>query len=108
MSEDTCTYDDLEVLDGFILFEFEQEVDPSRHNAFTDTSKGGIILPSDPLTAGKYARWGVVTAVGEGVDKDITVGTRILIEPLKWTKISSYKGLRFARTESKYVLAIGE
>jgi co-chaperonin GroES (HSP10) len=101
-------FDEIEVLEGFILFKFEEEIDPSRHNAFTEKTQSGIIMPSNPLTAGDYARWGTVVAVGPNVDEEITVGTRVLIEPLKWTKVSTYKGEEFARTEMGFILAVGE
>lgn len=107
MAEATV-FEEIEVLDNYILFVFEEDRDAGNHNAFVEKSQGGIILKSSVMDAGKYARWGVVKAVGNGVDECIQPGTRILIEPLKWTKVSTYKGEEFARTENSFVLAIGE
>jgi co-chaperonin GroES (HSP10) len=105
---DTTVFDEIEVLDGFILFQFEEEIDPSRHNAFTEKTQSGIILPSNPLTAGQYARWATVVAVGPNVPEDVVPGSKVCIEALKWTKVSTYKGEEFARTEAKFILAVGE
>jgi hypothetical protein len=101
-------FDEIEVLEGFIIFQFEDVVDPNNHNAFHETRESGIILQSKVEDATKLPRWGTVRAVGPEVDEDITVGTRILVAPLMWTKISNYKGERFARTEMEHVLAIEE
>lgn len=99
-------FDNVEVLEEFIVFEFEQDTDSANRNAFIEKSDGGIILKSSYDESTKLPRWGVVKAVGPKVREPIVVGTKILIEPLKWTKISTYKGEKFARTEQQYVMAI--
>lgn len=108
MSETTNVFDDIEVLEGFILFQFEDEIDRGNHNAFLETTKSGIILRSNIDESVNLARWGVVVAIGPKVDNDITIGTKILIDALKWTKVSTFNGEKFARTENDHVLAIAE
>lgn len=101
-------FEEIEVLESFIVFQFDEAIDPNNRNAFHETRESGIILHSNVIESSKHPRWGTVRAIGPKVDKDITVGTRILVAPLMWTKVSNYKGERFARTEVEHVLAVEE
>ncbi len=108
MTETINTFDDIEVLQGFILFQFEDEIDTANRGAFRKTTESGIILRSNVDESMKTSRFGVVVAVGPDVDDDITVGARILIDALKWTRVSTFHGEKFARTDNDHVLAIAE
>lgn len=107
MSE-TNAFENVEVLNEFIIFQFDDVVDHNNRNAFHETRESGIILQSNVIESSKHPRWGTVRAVGPDVSKDVTIGTKILVAPLMWTKISKYNGERFARTELQHVLAVEE
>lgn len=70
------------------------------------TSWGFSIVRADEST--QDARWGTVLAVGPEVDADITVGARVLIEPLKWTNEVVFEGESYWRTDNSAILAIDE
>lgn len=101
-------FEDVEVLKEFIVFQFEDQIDHGNRNTFKETSEGGIILKSSFDAGTKEPRWAKVIAVGPEVSDDINVGSRILIAPMMWTKVSIYKGERFARTQEEHVLAVEE
>ncbi len=102
----SSVFDDVEVLESFIIFEFEDQIDRGNRNAFHEKSEGGILLQSSFDQGTKQPRWGTVIKVGEKVGDDIEEGTRILIAPMMWTRISTFKGEEFARTEEQHVLAV--
>lgn len=103
-----AVFDDVEVIEDFVLFQFEEYVDHANKGAFREVSDGGIILGSNYDQSAKKPRWGRVLAVGPKVkEEDVAVGDRILVEPLGWTKTSVYKDVEFARTEVKKILAKG-
>lgn len=108
MTETINVFDDIEVLEGFILFQFEDDIDGHNRNSFREKTESGIILQSSFDQSTKQPRWGIVVAIGPKVDEDISVGSKILIDSLKWTKISTFSGENFARTENDHVLAIAE
>lgn len=101
-------FEDVDVLKEFIVFQFEDEVDSGNRNTFKETSQGGIILKSSFDDGTKKPRWGKVIALGPEVMDDIKIGSRVLVAPMMWTKISTYKGERFARTQESHILAIEE
>ena len=102
----TNAFDNVEILQSFIVFQFEDEVDRGNRNAFHEKSDGGIVLQSSFDEGTKRPRWATAIKVGPEVCEDIQVGTKILITPMMWTRISSYNGERFARTEERHVLAV--
>jgi len=99
---------DVKVLNKFILFQFEELRDKNNKNSFHETRESGIILKSNFDASTKKPRWVRVIAVGDEVTSDIKVGSRILVQALKWTQESKYKDVAFARTEETYVLAIDD
>ena len=51
---------------------------------------------------------GKVVAVGPKVDPEITVGTKILIEPLMWTDGFTHDGVKLWQTTDAKVIGIEE
>jgi co-chaperonin GroES (HSP10) len=84
-----------------ILFTFEDE-----HGAggFNNVSEGGIVFSSFHHDV-REPRWGVVLVVGPDV-KDVSVGDRILIEPLKWSEGHDVDGLKIWMTEESQVMVV--
>ena len=105
---DQSAFDTIEVLDTKILFQFEDEIDANNKNAFHETRESGIILQSNFDQSTKLPRWVRVIKVGPDVCDDIEAGSRVLVEAMKWTPQSTYKGEKFARTEEKFILAIDD
>ncbi len=86
-----------------IFFVFEDEV---SKGVFSETTEWGFTLKHDPNTTVNRARWVRVIAVGHEVNDDIKVGSRVLIEPLKWTTELEFEGKVFWKSDSDHVLAI--
>lgn len=105
-------FEHVDVLDTKIICQFEDEINRGKRNTFHEKSEGGIILHQNEVTSfdkgTKDPRWCVVVKVGPEVMEDIQPGTRILVTPMMWTRLSRYKGESFVRTEERHVLAIGE
>lgn len=105
---DVSVFDEIEVLGKFILFQFEELRDANNRNSFHEKRESGIILKSDYDASTKKPRWVKVLAVGPDVCDDIQVGSRVLVQALKWTQVSTYQKAEFARTEEAFILAVDE
>jgi hypothetical protein len=93
----------LKPLRNGIFFVFEDEV---VRGEFLEKTTFDFVLKNDANTTTKRARWGTVIAIGHEVIGDIQVGSKILIEPLKWTESLRYNDQTFWKTDSDHVLAI--
>lgn len=100
----------LRTLKKNILFKFEDElVTAGGIKQFKEITKSGLILAVNFDKNVKSSRWGIVVAVGpEVVDPDLVVGSRVLIEPLKWTEGVDYEGETYWMTNEDHVLLIDE
>lgn len=98
----------LKPLHNSIIFQFLDDVVIRRGvTQFQEKTNWGFQISSYDESC-KKPRWGVVLAVGPTVDKSITVGTKILIEALKWTESHEHEGIKFWRTNDEQVMAIDE
>lgn len=102
----------IKAIRNHIIFQFEDSIVRKneygkQRKQFEDKTDWGFEMSSyDDGT--KSPRWGIVVSVGHEVFDDIQVGTKILIEPLKWTESVQYDGESFWRTDDSCVLAIDQ
>jgi len=70
-----------------ILFRFEEKIvtDSNGTRMFETKSNAGIVVMGNIEDSTKAAKWGKVIAIGNSVT-EVSVGDRILIEPLMWTE----------------------
>jgi len=95
-----------------VIFQFEDSVVKKtefgkQRKQFGNKTDWGFEMSSfDDAT--KSPRWGIVISVGHEVAENIRVGSKILIDALKWTEAIEYKGESYWRTDESHVLAIDE
>lgn len=87
-----------------ILFIF---VDEMENGKFVE-KYGSIYLGTSTESTAKNARWGKIVALGPKVSNDVSVGMKVLIEPLAWTKGLEYDGVKVWRTIEEKILATEE
>lgn len=102
----------LKAIKNHIIFQFEDEVVRKSDNGldraqFSEVTDWGFQISSFEEGTQK-PRWGIVVAIGKDVDKEIKVGSKILIEALQWTNAVKFEGEYYWRTNSDKVLAIDE
>jgi len=91
-----------------IVFTFVDEV--TSNGLFREITESGIDLcvisnSNANQTVGK-PRWGIVAFVGPEVQWELRKpGTKILIEPLKWSNRFEFDGITLWRTDSDKVMA---
>lgn len=100
---------------NYIIFQFER--DRVRSNSggrervqFEEKTDWGFDLGSAEQSfdkASKEPQWGIITAIGPEV-RDLEVGNRVLIEPLKWTVGVDDDGETYWRTDESCVLVVDE
>jgi len=95
-----------------ILFQFEDKTvrksDMGRNRSqFAETTEWGFEISSYDESA-KTPRWGRVKFVGDEVDEDIKVGSRILVEALQWTEGMKFEDETYWRTNDTKVLIVDE
>jgi len=88
-----------------IFFQFDERiiVNSIGKRAFEDKSSG-IVIMGNTDDATKKPRWATVVAVGDAVDSDIKVGTKICVEALRWTDMMTVDGIDFWQTNDEEVL----
>ena len=96
---------ELEALSNHILFQFHDEIDKTRKNSFKNKTTWDFELPSNIDDTTKSPRWGTIIALGPDVIDDFHVGQVVLVDALKWTRAVEYKGVEFARTDDRQILA---
>ncbi len=95
-----------------ILFQFEDKTvrknDMGRNRSqFAEVTGWGFETSSyDEST--KKPRWGLVRFTGDGVDENIKIGTRVLVEALQWTEGIKHEGEIYWRTNDTKILMIDE
>lgn len=94
----------LKPLNSDILFVF---IDELINGKFVETHDRFYIPQSEESTV-KRPRWGKVIALGPKVDKEIILGSKILIENLMWTRGLDYQGIKIWKTDDSKVLGIEE
>jgi co-chaperonin GroES (HSP10) len=103
----------LRMLRNDILFQFEDKAatwndGKLSQKGFKEVTAWGLEIIS-PEPSAKAPRWGKVLAVGPDVDqKDIKVGSRILIEALAWTNAVEINRVEYWKTNSDRVLCVDE
>lgn len=102
----------LRVFRDDIMFQFEDEAATLAHGkinqtAFQEKTSWGFIY-KNPKASTESARWGIVTHLGPDVDPEITIGSKILIAPLKWTNAIEFNRTKYWKTNVDQVLAIEE
>jgi len=99
--------EELEPIANHILFQFVEETFKSQKGAFQNKTDWGFEVKVNIDDTTKSPRWVKIIGLGPDV-KDLHIGQVVLVEPLKWTRQSEYKGIEFARTDDRYILAIDE
>ena len=103
----------LRVFRNDILFQFESEAAVLRdkklaQKGFKEKTSWGFEFVAPETSAGS-ARWGIVVSIGpEIVDAGIKIGSRILIENLKWTNAIEFDGAEYWKTNEDQVLLLDE
>lgn len=101
--------EELEIIDNHIVFQFVEEVDRNRKGAFKEITDWGFELGTSIEDTTKKSRWVIVIGVGpEAAEEGFAPGDKVLVQNLMWTRVVEYKGIRFARTDTKHILAIEE
>lgn len=91
-----------------IVFTFVDQV--TANGSFREATEwgfdlGGIGDHNAQFTVGK-PRWGIVAFTGPLVPNELRKsGTKILIEPLKWSNRFMFDGIMLWRTDSDHILA---
>lgn len=94
-------------LHNHILFRFEDTLkNQNGIRGFSKTTDWGFELGMTPDDSTKSPRWGLVVEVGIDVSDNIQPGSRILIEPLRWTTGIKINDKEYWRTDSKSVIGI--
>jgi hypothetical protein len=88
-----------------IFFIFEDDVVKGQ---FVSSTPGGILIHRNFNNSLNEARWGIVKYIGPEVDSDITVGARILVEPLQWTEGLKVDDMTYWVTNSDKVMLIDD
>jgi len=95
---------ELVALRNHIIFQFESE--QTRHmgsKQFEEKTDWGLtFVRVDSST--KSARWGTAKILGPECSDEISVGSRILIDALRWSEGFDYEGERYWRTDSNQIL----
>ena len=99
---------ELEPIANHVLFQFEDDVDRARLNAFKRKTNWGFEMSSHIDDTTKSPRWVKIIGLGPDVEEELQVGQRVLVDALKWTRVVDYKGLRFARTDPQQILAVDD
>lgn len=104
----------LKAIANHVIFVFEDELrmksmegSDKKERHFVEKTNSGIEIVTTNESLNN-PRWGFVVAIGPRCDKDIKVGMRILIEPLKWTNGVEVGGDWFWRTNDENVMAIDD
>lgn len=76
--------------------------------AFKTITPAGIhIISYDEST--KFPRWGTVLMLGPEVDRtEISVGVKVLIEPLKWTYMVIFNNIPLWMTKPEFVMGVDD
>lgn len=98
----------LRAIQDHIIFQFEDESIFVNGKRVFREKHGVLLLPPNKEKSFKSPRWVTVRGVGPLVDLDIKFGSRILIEPLKWTKGVRFEGQEYWKTLPAYVIMIDE
>lgn len=99
----------IQLIRNDVLFQFEEEtrtIQSGHHTsqAFIEVSDWGFAHHNfDESTS--TPRWGVVVAIGPSVIPEIQLGTKILIEALKWTPQSILDGEHVWKTTDDFIMA---
>jgi hypothetical protein len=102
----------LKAICNHIIFQFEDNIVTKHDHGKTrsqfseETDWGFEISSYDEGT--KTPRWGIVTSIGPAVEEDISIGSRILIEPLQWTEAVELEDGNYWRTDETKIIAIDE
>lgn len=94
----------LKPLDKDILFVFIDEI---INGKFVEKHNTFILGQSEDKTI-KNPRWGKVVAIGPNVCSEITIGAKILIEPLMWTKGLVFDNIKVWKTDESKIIGIEE
>ena len=108
MSEYGSLPPELEPVANHILFQFEDEIDKSRRSTFKEKTDWGFEMQGSVEETTTLGRWAYIIGLGPDVDEGFSIGQKILIEKLMWTKTVDYNGLKFARTDDTQVIAVQE
>lgn len=100
---------ELEPIDNHILFQFDDELDKDRRNTFKEITDWGFTIRGSIEETTRLGRWGRIVALGpEAISDGFSIGQRVLIAPLAWTRVVEYKDVTFARTDSNQILVVDE
>jgi len=95
-----------------ILFQFEDDMVRGAQGKlhFKETTNWGFTVGGQEAydSSAKLPRWAIVKFVGKKVPDNIAVGSRVLIEPLKWTSGVKVNDETYWKTNSDYIMAIGD
>lgn len=92
-----------------IIFVFEDELATMMGvKQFKEETNWGFQLGASYDHNIKQARWSIVIAVGPDVHEDLTPGTRIMVEPLKWTEGVKFEDNLYWMTNEDHVILVDD
>lgn len=105
----------MKAIRNHIIFAFERDIVRSSSGGrdrlqFEEKTDWGFDLGNAEQgfdESSKAAQWGIVKNIGHQV-RDVKVGDRVLVEPLKWTTGVDFDGITYWRTDEDCILLVDD